>query len=183
MKLPCILTNRICYGLSAMTIGGDTAATAPPYSLTVHDFGQATQEAFDSYRTPSNFTLEAAHRPALSLPRWLRAALRQSWTTSLVLGQEWYPVWEACALKLNDLAESHPDEWPVHEIQSTWEKLWARFCAELRELDADLVRLLGGARNPTFEQIRFYCTTPDEPGCACLLPLTWILLTSISKPS
>ena len=58
----------------------------------------------------------------------------------------------------------------------TWEKLWARFCAELRELDADLVRLLGGARNPTFEQIRFYCTTPDEHGVPWLrLPSTFDL--------
>ena len=43
-------------------------------------------------------------------------------------------------------------------------ELWARFIEEFREIDAEVVRMLGGIGNPTFEQVRFHCTAPDDDG-------------------
>ena len=176
LKFPCLVTNRICYGLAAAAVGGPSAQQAPSYNLTVHDFPQASSEQFDNHRVPHNFNLEPANRSTLSLPNWLRAAQRQSWVTSLVWGQEWFTIWNDCATSLNDLSESSPDEWPVYEVQSVWEELWARFIEEFRELDAEVVRMLGGLGNPTFEQIRFHCTAPDAEGVPWLsMPRTFDL--------
>ena len=112
LQFPVNVTNRIAYGLAALSIGGREVKSLPEYSLSVADFPLTSEEDFDNFVPPPDSRLEKR---------------------------------------------------PRHPVMSTWEELWSRMVEELRQLDREMRRLMG-EESPSWERIRFFCTSPDDQG-------------------
>jgi hypothetical protein len=59
--------------------------------------------------------------------------------------------------------------WDGPRIRDVHEELWARFVTELIEKDIEICHYLGD-KNPSFDKIRYVCTTPLEDGQAWWTP-------------
>ena len=147
----------------------------PEYSLSVADFPLTSEEDFDNFVPPPDSRLEKRPRHPTTLTAWFRAALRMAWAVACVYGTEHYALFEAAATKLLHLGEEATYAWPLPWVMSTWEELWSRMVEELRQLDREMRRLMG-EESPSWERIRFFCTSPDDQGNPWLrLPRTFDL--------
>ena len=175
LQFPVNVTNRIAYGLAALSIGGREVKSLPEYSLSVADFPLTSEEDFDNFVPPPDSRLEKRPRHPTTLTAWFRAALRMAWAVACVYGTEHYALFEAAATKLLHLGEEATYAWPLPWVMSTWEELWSRMVEELRQLDREMRRLMG-EESPSWERIRFFCTSPDDQGNPWLrLPRTFDL--------
>ena len=175
LQFPVNVTNRIAYGLASLSIGGREVKSLPEYSLSVADFPLTSEEDFDNFVPPPDSRLEKRPRHPTTLTAWFRAALRMAWAVACVYGTEHYTLFEAAATKLLHLGEEATYAWPLPWVMSTWEELWSRMVEELRQLDREMRRLMG-EESPSWERIRFFCTSPDDQGNPWLrLPRTFDL--------
>ncbi|CAE7796727.1 unnamed protein product, partial [Symbiodinium necroappetens] len=175
LQFPVNVTNRVAYGLASLSIGGREVKSLPGYALSVADFPLTSEEDFDNFVPPPDSRLEKRPRHPTTLTAWFRAALRMAWAVACVYGTEHYALFEAAATKLLHLGEEATYAWPLPWVMSTWEELWSRMVEELRQLDREMRRLMG-EESPSWERIRFYCTSPDDQGNPWLrLPRTFDL--------
>ena len=93
LKINVILTNRICYGIAAVQIGGRAVKGMPKYCIGAADFHPASEEAFDFYVAPKSNELEDKPAPITSFVFWYQCAVRQCYVLSCFFGQEWFPIW------------------------------------------------------------------------------------------
>lgn len=175
MQFPVNISNRIAYGLAAMSIGGKDVKSLPEYCISAADFPLTGEEEFDIWTGSSDLKLEKRPKPPVTLNGWYRNALRQAWAIACVYGTEHYSSFEQAATFLLKLGEEHSYMWPAHAIFSVWEELWSRYTEEMRELDRNLRRAMK-EEAPSFERMRFFATAPGEDGEPWLrLPRTFYL--------
>ena len=163
LKFPATLSNRHCYGIAALQIGGKDLKQVPDYALSAADFPLVTEEEFDAFASPPDHKLEKRPRAPVTLSAWFRCALREAWALACAYGEEHYPEWEEAASYLLRLGEEQSFAWSAATVMGLWEELWARYAEELRELDRRLRREMR-EESPTFERIRFYATAPGPDG-------------------
>ncbi|CAE7308056.1 unnamed protein product, partial [Symbiodinium necroappetens] len=186
LQFPVNVTNRVAYGLASLSIGGREVKSLPEYALSVADFPLTSEEDFDNFVPPPDSRLEKRPRHPTTLTAWFRAALRMAWAVACVYGTEHYALFEAAATKLLHLGEEATYAWPLPWVMSTWEELWSRMVEELRQLDREMRRLMG-EESPSWERIRFFCTSPDDQGNQGTLGfdspvrLTWRIPRSSSR--
>ena len=163
LRFPVNITDGIAYGMAAMQWGGRDHASMPDYSIGAANFPRTDEEAFDSWRAPRAFKIEARPRHATQVGEWYRDALRESWAWACVYGSEHYAEQAAAALQLLELHEKHKHQWPAHIIFGVWAELRRRYCEEIRMLRRQLLRAMG-EDSPSFERVRFFATAPDSEG-------------------
>ena len=167
LKVPINLTNRVIYSLVAVQHGGRCAKSGADYAACAGDYPATTEEDFDAFRLPSGYQLEKKPRMPTTLVSWHRCALRQAYVASLFYGAEYLPEFEGAAHELLRLGEELSFAWPMTMVMDVWEELWMRWCSELRDIDVQALAAMH-LEHPSFEQLRFFLTSPGADGAPWL---------------
>lgn len=129
-RFPVLITNRLAYGIAALSWGGRDHRELPPCAVSMADFTQARAEDFHEYVAPMGHKLEGRAKHPLAFATWRKQAENGIAVFSFVYGKEHAPE---CREALRFVLEAHEQDehaYPGEYVYGLWEEICAAWIEE-----------------------------------------------------
>jgi hypothetical protein len=158
-----LVTNRGCYGLVTLSLGGAGHRTLPKHHLGVRDFVIAKARDWDGWAPPADNKLEEPPPHPKTFDTWVKQARLMILVLGTRFGAEHSEDMDRTLDTLVRAHEVDDIQYPATYVYDLWEQLLAHWCEGVREGRRQLQYRLG-TDNPRKEELRSLAYAPDGTG-------------------